>query len=213
MISRPASLLEPATPKRWPGGSAAQRAAWIRARRKTARDLRRGTVPPPPSAFGAFGASYIVPPVRVDNPRFIFIGDGVHVLEFAWFSIFKMFDDIDPRFEVGDRTRIGRYCQFSCVGDIIIERNVGISDCVLLADTAHSYENPEAAWFEQEMMRPERITIRTGAVVGFGAIVLPGVTIGRNAYVQDNAVVNVDVPDGAVVRGNPARVVGERGAP
>ena len=43
--------------------------------------------------------------------------------------------------------------------------------------------------------------------LGTGAIVLPGVRIGRGAQVGAGAVVTKDVPDYAVVAGNPARVL------
>lgn len=49
--------------------------------------------------------------------------------------------------------------------------------------------------------------VREGAAIGAGAVILPGVTIGRKALVGAGAVVTKDVPDGAVVVGNPARVV------
>ena len=48
-----------------------------------------------------------------------------------------------------------------------------------------------------------------GAKVGANATLLPGVIIGRNALVGAGAVVLVDVPDGKVVAGNPARVIKE----
>jgi acetyltransferase-like isoleucine patch superfamily enzyme len=40
-----------------------------------------------------------------------------------------------------------------------------------------------------------------------GAIICPGVTIGRNAVVAAGAVVTKDVPDNTVVGGNPAWVI------
>lgn len=46
-----------------------------------------------------------------------------------------------------------------------------------------------------------------GAKVGGGAILLPGVKIGRNALVGAGAVVVRDVPEGAVVVGNPSRLL------
>ncbi len=49
--------------------------------------------------------------------------------------------------------------------------------------------------------------IRRGAKIGANATLLPGVTIGENALVGAGAVVVRDVPPGAVVVGNPARVV------
>lgn len=50
-------------------------------------------------------------------------------------------------------------------------------------------------------------TIRRGAKIGANATLLPGVTIGENALVGAGAVITQDVPPGAVVAGNPARVI------
>jgi len=48
--------------------------------------------------------------------------------------------------------------------------------------------------------------IRRGAKVGGGSVILPGVTIGADAVVGAGSVVTRDVPDGALVVGDPARV-------
>jgi UDP-2-acetamido-3-amino-2,3-dideoxy-glucuronate N-acetyltransferase len=54
----------------------------------------------------------------------------------------------------------------------------------------------------------ERTVIRRGASVGANATIVCGVTIGRYAFVAAGAVVTRDVPDYALVRGNPARLAG-----
>jgi acetyltransferase-like isoleucine patch superfamily enzyme len=52
-------------------------------------------------------------------------------------------------------------------------------------------------------------TIKAGAKIGANATILPGVIIGANALVGAGAVVVNDVPEGKVVVGNPARVIGD----
>ena len=53
-----------------------------------------------------------------------------------------------------------------------------------------------------------RTTVRRGASVGAGAVIVPGLDIGRYAMVGAGAVVTRDVPAHALVIGNPARQVG-----
>jgi acetyltransferase-like isoleucine patch superfamily enzyme len=50
--------------------------------------------------------------------------------------------------------------------------------------------------------------VQYGAAIGGGAVVLPGVTVGRFALVGSGAVVTKDVPDHGLIYGNPARLEG-----
>ena len=56
------------------------------------------------------------------------------------------------------------------------------------------------------------VTIKDGAWIAAGAIVLPGVTVGERAVVAAGAVVTRDVPDATLVAGVPARVIKKLGA-
>lgn len=47
-----------------------------------------------------------------------------------------------------------------------------------------------------------------GAAIGAGAVIVTGITIGRWAMIGSGAVVTKDVPDHALVVGNPARILG-----
>jgi acetyltransferase-like isoleucine patch superfamily enzyme len=52
-----------------------------------------------------------------------------------------------------------------------------------------------------------KVVIEEGAFIGINAVILPGVTVGRNAVVAASSVVTKDVPPFTVVAGNPAAVV------
>lgn len=55
--------------------------------------------------------------------------------------------------------------------------------------------------------------IESGAWIGAGAIVLPGVRVGRGSIVAAGSVVKTDVPPGVVVAGAPAKIVRRFGEP
>jgi acetyltransferase-like isoleucine patch superfamily enzyme len=56
----------------------------------------------------------------------------------------------------------------------------------------------------------ETTIVEDGASLGSGAVILAGVRVGRGALVGAGAVVTRDVPPGAVVVGNPARLLEAR---
>ena len=82
----------------------------------------------------------------------------------------------------------------------VIERNAWLGPSVTLTNAL--YPKSRAAKFN---LRGPRIM--EGAKIGAHATLLPGVRVGRNALVGAGSVVVKDVPDGAVVVGNPARVI------
>ncbi|HJR23968.1 MAG TPA: DapH/DapD/GlmU-related protein [Acidimicrobiales bacterium] len=67
-----------------------------------------------------------------------------------------------------------------------------------------------ARYPDERMSGQDFATIRDGAIIGAHAVLVGPVTIGRNALVGANSVVLSDVPDDAVVMGNPARRIGTR---
>jgi len=82
---------------------------------------------------------------------------------------------------------------------VTIEDNVFIGPGVVF--TNDKYPRAGGEW------KIMTIRVKEGASVGAGAVILPGVTIGRNAIVGAGSVVVHDVPDNAIVAGNPARVL------
>jgi UDP-2-acetamido-3-amino-2,3-dideoxy-glucuronate N-acetyltransferase len=126
---------------------------------------------------------------------------------------------------VRGETRIGTGCTIGSYvdieGDVTIGNNVSLqSACyitrgVVIEDDV--FCGPRVTTMNDKKIvhrRPgltfvrEAPYIKRGARVGGGSVLLPGVTIGRNAFVGAGSVVTKDVPDFAVVAGNPARVVG-----
>ena len=61
--------------------------------------------------------------------------------------------------------------------------------------------------YERQVLTCKPVTVKQGAWIGAGATILPGVTVGKYAVVGAASVVTHDVPDYAVVVGNPAKVI------
>ncbi len=83
-----------------------------------------------------------------------------------------------------------------------------IAPYVTLITANHRYESRFSPGKYYGGLEP--IVIQDDVWIGERAIILPGVTIGRGAIVGAGAVVTNDVPDYAVVAGNPAKVVRRR---
>lgn len=103
-------------------------------------------------------------------------------------------------------------------GDVLIGNNVTVKSGVFLWDGTRIGDDvfigPNATFTNDPMPRskvyPESfngITVRRGASIGANATILPGITIGACAMVGAGAVVTKDVPDFAIVVGNPAKVI------
>jgi UDP-2-acetamido-3-amino-2,3-dideoxy-glucuronate N-acetyltransferase len=117
--------------------------------------------------------------------------------------------------------RIGENCNICAhtliENDVVIGNNVTIKSGVFLWDGTRVEDDvfigPNATFTNDVMPRSKiypdvfnGIILRKGASIGANAIILPGITIGCRAMVGAGAVVTKDVPDYAVVVGNPATI-------
>lgn len=160
--------------------------------------------------FARFGRrSLLVSPRGILSPHRIEIGEDVLIHERAMLSVVEEFRGRrhEPRLRIGDGTNIGPGIWISCVGEIEIgERNL-LGHNILIADSYHEYQDPDAPIIEQPMAWPQPVRIGPGCIVGPHAAILAGVTIGEHSFIAANAVVTRSVPPNSVVAGNPARVI------
>jgi maltose O-acetyltransferase len=121
--------------------------------------------------------AHVKPPIYVDYGRYITIGEGT----FINYGLVAL-----------------------DVAAITIGRDVQIGPNVQLLTPTHPVD-PELRRAKYEAAQP--IVIEDNVWLGGGAIVLPGVTVGRNSVIGAGAVVTRSIPPDSVAVGNPARVI------
>ena len=123
--------------------------------------------------------------VIIESPFYCTYGRNIHIGDFVYLNFNCTIID-NNEVHIGSHTMIGPVVQIYTAAHPLqaAPRNQG--------------------W---EVARP--IVIEDNVWLGGGAILLPGVRIGRNAVVGAGAVVSRDVPADTVVAGNPARVIRE----
>ena len=149
------------------------------------------------------------------------LGRNVRIYEFTNLYGCEIGDDvkIGTFVEIQKGVKIGNRCKISshtfiCEG-VTLEDEVFIGHHVVFTNDLYPRATNEKGQLKTEADWACIPTlVKRGASIGSGAVLLCGITIGERAIVGAGSVVTKDVPSGAIVAGNPARVLGaaaERG--
>lgn len=151
--------------------------------------------------------------------NFIYIGSGVKIFRKESAGDIKLADRVHLNdgtcievssggsIEIGEDTYIQPGCQFSAyVGRITVGKKVQIAPRCSFYPYNHGISRQQSM-MEQPLASKGGIIVKDDAWIGYGAIILDGVTIGTGAVIGAGAVVNKDIPDFAIAAGNPAKVI------
>jgi acetyltransferase-like isoleucine patch superfamily enzyme len=142
------------------------------------------------------------------------LGRGVRLAKFVNLYGCEIGDEtkIGAFVEIQKNARVGRRCKISshtfiCEG-VAIEDFVFVGHGVTFTNDTYPRATTATGELQTEMdWKVEPTLVREGASIGSGATILPNLTIGQHAIIGAGSVVTRDVPDYAVVAGNPARVL------
>ena len=151
--------------------------------RRVAGKFARWALRPRRRPFGVCGTNVLlVEPYELNYPERLFLGSHIYV---------------------------GPYAAFNSVGGIRIGTGTILGPYVHIYSGNHDYYGGDMIPFDEgTIVRP--VDIGENVWIAGDVVVVPGVTIGEGAVVAAGAVVTHDVPEGAVVGGNPARVLKRR---
>lgn len=117
------------------------------------------------------------------------------------------------KIEIGNRVVIRPGCML--FGETIEDMDVSIKieDDVMIGSGVHIYVNnhrfdiKNIPPIDQGYYPAKAVTLHNGCWIGANSILLPGVSVGCNSVVGAGSIVTKSVPDGAVVAGNPAKII------
>jgi maltose O-acetyltransferase len=107
---------------------------------------------------------------------------------------------------IGHRSGLGLSAWLSTRGGLTIGNDVMIGPEVMIFTTNHRTDRLDLPMREQGAT-DEPVVIGDDVWIGARAILLPGIRIGSGAIIAAGSVVTRDVPAGAIVGGNPARLI------
>jgi len=110
-------------------------------------------------------------------------------------------------YSIGDDCAFWPYTNITDPEYTRLGNNVMLTACTILGHDGSVAVLNKA--YKKKLDSVGKVDIKDNVFIGHGAIVLPNVTIGPNAIVAAGAVVTKDVPEGVIVGGVPAKVIGQ----
>ncbi len=148
----------------------------------------------------------IAPDVIVGDETRIFDFVNLYGCEIGSHSKIGTFVEIQKNAKIGNHCKISSHT-FICEG-VTIEDDVFVGHGVVFINDPKPRATVQDGGLQTEadwVVHPT--LVKKGASIGSGAVILCNVTIGENALIGAGAVVTKDIPAGATVAGNPARVM------
>jgi UDP-2-acetamido-3-amino-2,3-dideoxy-glucuronate N-acetyltransferase len=148
----------------------------------------------------------IAPDVRLGQNVKVYAFANLYGCEIGDESKIGTFVEIQKGVRIGRRVKISSHT-FICEG-VTIEDYVFLGHGVMFINDKYPRATTESGDLQTEAdWEVVSTVVKRGASIGSNATILCGVTIGEGAIVGAGCVVTHDVPPGAVVAGNPARIL------
>jgi acetyltransferase-like isoleucine patch superfamily enzyme len=154
-------------------------------------------------------SSRILRPYRIAGGRSISVGERSFIGHLCNMEALQAWEGkrLSPSIEIGNDVYIGGYAHIYAMDSIRIGDFCVLSEQVYITDNSHGF-NPDAGpIMKQPLESKGPVDIGAFTFIGFGARIMPGVTLGRHCVVGTNAVVTRSFPDYTMIAGIPARAI------
>jgi len=144
----------------------------------------------------------------VKNPNII-VGD------YTYYDDFETVDNFEKNVKylfdfIGDKLIIGKFCMIASDVTFIMNGANHLSDAISTFPFAIFGGDWSTAMEGKEYPKKEDTIIGNDVWIGYGATIMPGVTVGDGAIIATKSVVTKDVAPYAIVGGNPAKEIRKR---
>jgi len=153
-----------------------------------------------PSTDNHYAVSKIIKKIRSSVGKWLFdnCGTNINIEQGANFGNGR-------GISIGNNSGLGINCKVR--GPLTIGNDVMMGPDVMIFTSNHETSRIDTPMRLQGSAKIKPVTIGDDVWIGARVIILPGVTIGQGAILAANAVVTKDVPEYAVVGGNPAKLI------
>ena len=149
-----------------------------------------------PGAYGMFCRNIIYAFLLKKKGKNVLIREGV-----------KFF--FPERIVIGDYSGVHEECKLDGSGGITIGKYVRLAPRVEIMTSNHIYNDLKTP-LKLQGLEYKSVIIEDDVWIGIGALLVPGVHIGKGSIIGGHSVVTKDIPDYAIVVGNPAKIISYR---
>lgn len=142
------------------------------------------------------------------------IGDDTTIGNYGRLTAYYQYSNarqlFTPNIKIGNSCNIGAQSHITSIDKIIIGNNVLTGPRVLITDNAHGEVQADildTAPILRPLHSKGKVIIEDNVWIGEGAMIMPGVHIGKGAIIAANSVVTKDIPAYSVAAGIPAKVI------
>lgn len=135
------------------------------------------------------------------------LGDNVSIGKYSVLTLSSQ-NETMPKLILGKNTYIGEYNNIRVAGgEITIGSGCLISQFVTIVSSNHQIEKDKPIISQKWTTDNNFVHIGDDVWIGASSVILPGVTVGKGAVIAAGSIVTKDVPEYAIVAGNPAKII------